>query len=914
MLDRGDLFRRLENAFFSDVKSENLRCKFERTAVELCDACFNGLSPPFWFTVHDPKHSDAVLNHALALAGRVQFADKPLEPLEALALASACYLHDLGMTAMPPHLHELPDGYTREWVDDVRKYHVSAVEECIRQHADELKLLYEYERRLADWLPLICMGHGTHYHQQCCDELDKICPKGFRGSLLSKILMVADELDLDYRRSLVGEHEHFAGFPVESQAHHYKHHYVSNVELGMARVSIDFRFPESMLREHRSRFVSLTCGKLREQLDLVGQDPRPEYREVFDFQVNPTVKEGDPLRKPCPENVARVVSEMASRYSASTAPEEPQLARPSSYYGRSHETTGPLHPILDELLDGFFEELTTPSTQKLARELYVVLDRNRAVMRSKLEAVKEFCLRCSSAADREMPRILPFLITGGTGVGKSAILQYLKDTGKLLSKNGRNKLLVVFADCLNSRSENEVLMQVLRMLVDEIKLNTKLMEHLRKAGWNLSEFDISLLTGDQLRSTIEGLTRSLHDPTQPAGLRYPVCIVLDNLDRASGDTTKSDILSMAVGHMKTQGFPFYVIPVRRTTKKAFDTQRSDIRDLPDMPVSAPNPREVIKRRLGVLFSDAFVETAPIWKKKQTMVKALGRIKLRFEDLRKVLQRGMQTLCEVSSGHTPLITGLGDTNIRNALTVYRIVMKSLDAVELLNLGVGNMVREHRLIRYLMMERCDRYIAQTSVIHNLFDPFLSNNHLAKVYALHTLRSTQPSTSGDNYVPLQNVIGEAKRNGIPESTLRRELWDLMQKEIPLVELEGREFAIEHLPDGELRYSDQLNPDDRVRLTAAGEYYLDWLMYDFAYLQCVLDDTLVDRDLAQELSANRYGPLTVQIERVEAFVRYLDQKEDEYRASRAVALEAVIPQVKKRLAVQTQRLAALAADTYDS
>ena len=112
--------------------------------------------------------------------------------------------------------------------------------------------------------------------------------------------------------------------------------------------------------------------------------------------------------------------------------------------------------------------------------------------------------------------------------------------------------------------------------------------------------------------------------------------------------------------------------------------------------------------------------------------------------------------------------------------------------------------------------------------------------------------------------------------------------------------------LPE-EYRFVDALK-GSRVRLSTAGVYHFEWLAYDIAYLDCVMQDTWMDVDIAQELARLRtQTPLKLvgAFERVDIFLNYLERQENIERAVwNCSQIPKVVPKMKERIDAQRKTL----------
>lgn len=223
-----------------------------------------------WFTNHNCEHSIEVIQ----LLGQIL---KPLEnhhtflnKHELFILLASAYLHDFGMQFLK--------------IDDISIDRLTETEynEIRRRHAEEsyniiLKMVqpsiprddFHLPKIDEEYLPVIARvvkGHSTDYFDSVISDFqaDPLTPKGkeVRGELLTALLMIADELDLQAKRVDFGESAKFK-LSTYSLIHWFKHHYVDYVGVKNTIVTIILRYPEgaitypALIRDHiKTKLVS----------------------------------------------------------------------------------------------------------------------------------------------------------------------------------------------------------------------------------------------------------------------------------------------------------------------------------------------------------------------------------------------------------------------------------------------------------------------------------------------------------------------------------------------------------------------------------------------------------------------------------------------------------------------------------
>jgi hypothetical protein len=900
--DRGKCFEMLElKYFYRSQDPRELRDIFESTAVSVCRDAMRELGPPFWFTNHGIRHSDAVLHYALSIADRVDEFAGYLSELEAMALACACYLHDLGMAVLPEGVKLADAGYSVDLIKTVRHGHVTAIDRALPMYKDKLKGLYDWDRRLAVLLPLVCKAHGTEAHKKSCDELSTAGIKEFRGDLLGKILLLADELDLSQHRSSVNRHPHFECFPDEAKAHQFKHHYILDVDVQLPQIRVEFAFPDDMDLQSKGDFVRWTCGKLRAQIDMVSRDQPAQYRNTFDFHILPDERRRTPAEM-CPDCILSVAKDLATSYTYKAEHRRDKgKDRPNHHHQNrdSPRTQGPLYPELDRLMDEFFRECTTLSAMKVLGQLYTHIPENDRVARELVERVDRYCSTVTDHGADILPSWQPFVIAGGTGAGKTALLNYLRHAHGMTTQflPLRTARLIVYVDCLPYRSFEQIIRAMISGLAFECQASKRIVKALNEAGWDLRPSAVAHMSADVAADVLLGVVKFLHAlPHQP----LPTCFILDNVDRLPGFAVKREITVFAA-KQATKGFPFFAITLRYPTKRAIDREISELGAIPTHEVRPPGVVDLLSSRLSAAFSDEVLGDSEAWCGRADIQRVLDRMKFRFDDLREALK---SALCALTVGYTdahiPLIPAMAGTNMRNALTLFRAIVKTVNLLEFANLSKGH-YPEHYLIECAVREGYQVYFAANSKIRNIFDPEQTGFYFAKLYLLDILHLLSHAPEGEAYVDYLEWKEACRRNGISSEVFLREAWDLMIGDFALVEVEGVDDV---LPDETYRHIEEMPSDAAVRLSSAGRYYLLWLVFDISYLQCILEDTLMDAHLAVELSQSRTSKQAV-AKHVEKFLDFLEQRETAERSAWAsCGVPPLVPRLRERFEFQRQSL----------
>jgi hypothetical protein len=211
-----------------------------------------------WFTNHTPdNHSRRIVEIlSQALEPLQRSREQRLRPTELFLLLAACYLHDIGMQDLRKGDAPTSAFTEREW-KLVRDEHPSIVRDWILQRARESKS-EEFRIDLGDdpepyleILGLVCQGHGSRFFDATVATLDGLAEQfdGFvvRGALLTALLMMGDELEINRLRASVPKDERREPVGI---LHHTVNSYVTAVRVVDGRTArqrhavIDASMPE----------------------------------------------------------------------------------------------------------------------------------------------------------------------------------------------------------------------------------------------------------------------------------------------------------------------------------------------------------------------------------------------------------------------------------------------------------------------------------------------------------------------------------------------------------------------------------------------------------------------------------------------------------------------------------------------
>jgi hypothetical protein len=227
-----------------------------------------------WFTDHGVGHSERLIaliyDIILPLSAGPDQA-QALNEGELFVLLASCYFHDLGMQYLQVGGHTRDTLTTRQY-KIVRKRHAEwSAQKINEKYAD---IIGPYLDPVHD----IVLAHGGHHFQAMIERKDlkdySIPPFTIRGGFLAALLLMADELDLQYARIDKNIKKLKLGqttYPPESLFHIYKHYYIREVVIKDSPtnprerdIKILFRFPQDA-EEYADKIIDLVHFKLRAQ-------------------------------------------------------------------------------------------------------------------------------------------------------------------------------------------------------------------------------------------------------------------------------------------------------------------------------------------------------------------------------------------------------------------------------------------------------------------------------------------------------------------------------------------------------------------------------------------------------------------------------------------------------------------------
>ncbi len=228
-----------------------------------------------WFTNHDISHSEEIISLLGQILKPLEEHKQFLNDHELFILISSAYLHDIGMQKLKVGditVEEL----TEKNYDDIRKWHAEESSKIILQKISDVQKRDDFQLPDIDeeYIPIIAQvvkGHSTEYFDDVVKEFEKnpATPKNspIRGELLTALLLIADELDLQCKRVDFTETAKF-NLSNYSKMHWFKHHYVDFINIKKGLINITLKLPTSSY-DNSNLINDLISYKIKKQLELV---------------------------------------------------------------------------------------------------------------------------------------------------------------------------------------------------------------------------------------------------------------------------------------------------------------------------------------------------------------------------------------------------------------------------------------------------------------------------------------------------------------------------------------------------------------------------------------------------------------------------------------------------------------------
>jgi len=233
------------------------------------------------YTDHTIQHSKRIVEYLGALNDSLPSDNRLCAP-EVCVLIAAAYVHDIGM-----------QDQRTTGLDDIRSTHHTLSGDLMRELAEHsanspLLSIPEPFPVIFEMIGQVAEGHRKiDLNDKSYDDVE-IGGNKIRLRLLSALLRLADELDMDYRRAPM-EMIDLQNYPPETLIHWFKSNYISSIQVSNNQITIHYQFPLNKEKDYLRIFDHLVGDKIKYALvelqqifrdyGLYIQIAYPKYRE-----------------------------------------------------------------------------------------------------------------------------------------------------------------------------------------------------------------------------------------------------------------------------------------------------------------------------------------------------------------------------------------------------------------------------------------------------------------------------------------------------------------------------------------------------------------------------------------------------------------------------------------------------------
>ena len=223
------------------------------------------------------------------------------------------------------------------------------------------------------------------------------------------------------------------------------------------------------------------------------------------------------------------------------------------------------------------------------------------------------------------------------------------------------------------------------------------------------------------------------------------------------------------------------------------------------------------------------------------------------------------------------------NIREGLKVFKIFLTSLhtkikeyirnERMSTEQRSVSSTIPFHEFVKSIGLQNKHYYNSGRSIMHNIFLPPIGcTDHFVNVYLLKYLDKIDASNNSDKFTKVSLVLTQFTNFGYKAATIKYALDDLLNLSLINTDDQYNDIEIRKLSD-----------DTNIQITAKGYYYYKQLVWDFQYIDLILQDTpiflehyLVElRKLFPASDDNGKRNLYARFTTAKKFVAYLEEHE---------------------------------------
>lgn len=442
------------------------------------------------------------------------------------------------------------------------------------------------------------------------------------------------------------------------------------------------------------------------------------------------------------------------------------------------------------------------------------------------------------------------VLLGGIGAGKST---FLNRFFKLLLKDRENLLWFYIDFRQSSVDANTIEDFILSKIKDKWKN-----EYLKIFIGILNDYGFTVDENDKKKYFVS-LFNLLHK------LGFSISLVIDNVDQH--DTNFQEKIFIEANHLKETLKTLTIIALRESTFMISSSMGVfDAYTFPKFHIASPNFLTVIIKRIEF-----------------TLKKLEQKDPGFFPDLNasdrdnivkyfKILVASLSRSNQQSTMIVNFIDSISVGNMRDALEMYSnfIISGNTNIDEIFTKyeqSKSYQIAYHQFIKAIILGEHKFYSQDNSKIMNVFDfdYSLGDSHFTQLRILKYLEDNLNKSTriGRGYVLINKLVQEADNVSINKSIIIDSLLRLAR--FNLIEFDNQS-------------KDRVTTAEYVKITYSGKYYLNFLIYEFVYLDSVFIDTpLSDQKLVQDLKrlVNEVD-LGTRLKRTRMFVDYLVEAEE--------------------------------------
>ncbi len=620
-------------------------------SATLCEDLFNAQGRFLGnFTSHGIDHSLRLLGYALDINEMLK--NQKLKFKELYLLGLAAFLHDIGMTnEIPSELtesiiqEEFNENNERYWYK-VRRQHAAAIAEMLEKYKqNELRNVYKLDGNLFSiFLPNVCKAHSDlHFIESLKTFRDHndLNNEDLRYSLISAILLLADELDLDKSRA-PSERAMFSRCSKVNKAHWWKHMLVEKCYFSGSCFKIVHCSEKAVANS--KIFIDWSKAKIESQIQFLKKNLDIYGNSLFkqitiDNQADDSIRcEGNEV---IGDDIVEYVMNELTKINGKTYPmknprrlvervgdESNAHGNPSNFFDRvilDHAALfkgqGDLagtHGVLNTYV---WTDKNKDSFDKLERTCEKII--NERLMLPSNPVIGQ-AHKNSKIGSTEGPRNIQVII-GEKGVGKTHFINVFETLFSEKEIAGRN--LMIKCECTSTEVKTlqdikRIILRKMLEALDNLDLYQIIRDHAEEKGCPVptpTTSDILLLSSDQLDILIKYIGSLIHtDDLKNMALEntrpVPVSMILflDNTDHLDVNLA-NETLNWAY-NMSPTIITSIVLCLRPTTYnklRALSSIKEDYKSNlcgQELVIQPPSHEDVLLKRINYLIDNYFSPT------------------------------------------------------------------------------------------------------------------------------------------------------------------------------------------------------------------------------------------------------------------------------------------------------------------